>query len=258
MIVDNYWTKRINLIFDKYEKSIKVNNLYHQSYSRILEEVEGLYKASYKRKLSRTELYRVAKFLSFKSVLMKETKGLGITLNSTLENRLKKAYKAAGLCAKNVLGKDSEWTVLNQKMAEACVQRKWAGGHFSKRIWTNRAALARTLETGIVDCIINGKSQNELINNITENWNAGRRRANTLVRTELAHTVNTAQIETYKSEGVHYLDFDCEPSACDICLEAASGNPWRINNIPFVIGHPNCRCTWLPVEDDDIRLKRKK
>ncbi len=255
---NDYWAKRINQIFDENEKRIQTDYLYRQSYQRFREEIKQMYHDLDGRQLSRTELYRFAKFLAFRNKLANELRVIGTVQQTRMEKGLLRAYKEAGLCAKETLGKSSEWTILNRKMAEACVQRKWAGSHFSKRIWKNRNVLAQTVEQGVTDCIINGKSPNELIHTITENWDAGRSRANTLVRTELAHTLNTAQVEIYDSEGVRYLDFDCEPSACQHCLDIAAGNPWKIDRIPCMIGHPNCRCTWLPVLDDDERLKEGK
>lgn len=250
----DYWSKRINRIFDARERDMQTRKIYREAYTRMLSEVEEIYKAAEGREFTRTELYRFAKFLSFRRKAKSISGDIGRQLNKNMEQMLTRAYKDAGLAAKDALGKPSEWTVVNKKMAEACVERKWAGSHFSSRIWTNRDLLARTVESGVRDCILTGKSYTKLMHEINERWGVSRRRTECLVRTELAHTLNTAQIETYKSEGVKYLDFDCEPTACGECLDIAAGNPHRIDKLPCVIRHPNCRCTWLPVEDDDPRL----
>lgn len=250
----DYWSKRINRIFDARERDIQTRKIYREAYTRMLSEVEEIYKAAEGREFTRTELYRFAKFLSFRRKAKSISGDIGRQLNKNMERTLMQAYKGAGLAAKDALGKPSEWTVVNKKMAEACVERKWAGSHFSNRIWTNRDLLARTVENGVRDCILTGKSYTKLMHEINSRWGVSRRRTECLVRTELAHTLNAAQIETYKSEGVKYLDFDCEPTACGECLDIAAGNPHRIDKLPCVIRHPNCRCTWLPVEDDDPRL----
>mgnify|MGYP005781930071 CR=1 FL=1 len=254
----DYWSKRINRIFDARERDMQTRKIYREAYTRMLSEVEEIYKAAEGREFTRTELYRFAKFLSFRRKAKSISGDIGRQLNKNMEQMLTRAYKDAGLAAKDALGKPSEWTVVNKKMAEACVEHKWAGSHFSSRIWTNRDLLAKTVENGVRDCILTGKSYTKLMHEINSRWGVSRRRTECLVRTELAHTLNTAQIETYKSEGVKYLDFDCEPTACGECRDIAAGNPHRIDKLPCVIRHPNCRCTWLPVEDDDPRLADNK
>ncbi|MGM9937483.1 MAG: PBECR2 nuclease fold domain-containing protein, partial [Candidatus Ornithomonoglobus sp.] len=62
----------------------------------------------------------------------------------------------------------------------------------------------------------------------------------------------------YRSEGVNYLEFECEPTACPDCLAIAADNPYPINKTPCTIGHPNCRCTWLAVEDEDVEDVRRQ
>lgn len=250
----DYWNKRINKIFDARERDIQTRKIYREAYARMLSEVEEIYKAAEGREFTRTELYRFAKFLSFRRKAQGIAGDMGRQLDKDMERMLARAYKDAGLAAKETLGKPGVWSVINKKMAEACVERSWAGSHFSRRIWTNRDLLARAVENGVRDCILTGKGYTKLMHEINDRWGVSRRRTECLVRTELAHTLNTAQIEIYKSEGVKYLDFDCEPTACGECLDVAAGNPHRIDHLPGAVMHPNCRCTWLPVEDDDPRI----
>lgn len=232
--------------------------MYRKKYNEMVSEVERIYKATQGREFTRTELYRFASFLSFRRRVKSIAGEVGKELNERMESVLLAAYKDAGLAAKETLGRPSEWTVFNEKMAEACIERKWAGGHFSSRIWTNRDVLAQTVSSRVAECILTGKSYNGFMGELHARWGVSRRRSECLVRTELAHTLNTAQIETYRSEGIKYLDFDCEPTACSECLDVAVGNPHRIDRLPGAVMHPNCRCTWLPVEDDDPRLADDK
>lgn len=264
---DDYWSRRIQLIYDKYQRELEIDSLYTNVYERMYNQVLELYNAYMGRELTRTELYRSAKFLSFRHDLSRKLDNVSIKTNKMLESALIKAYKDAGLAAKEELGRKSAWNLQNRKMAEACVQRKWAGEHFSGRIWKNRNELARIIEQGVTDAVLTGTSRGVLVKELTQeqylkdfkdNIQMGRRRANTLVRTEVMHTLNTAQIETYRSEGVNYLEFDCEPTACPLCLAVADENPHPINKIPCVIGHPNCRCTWLAVEDEDVEDIRRQ
>lgn len=276
MTSSEYWETRTQQIFDMRQKDMAVEELYRGVYRRFHSEVKQLYEELGKRDLKRSEMYRAAKFLSFRRQLQEHLTDISGSMNDKMSRALVKAYKDAGLAAKESIGAKSVWTVQNRKMAEACINRKWAGDSFSGRIWKNRNQLAKTVEKGICDIIITGRGRNELLKELNrtdyrERFTApkgapqeeieaqleaylqrGRRQADCLVRTELMHTINTAQIETYRSEGVNYLAFECEPTACPECLAIAEGNPYPIDKIPCTIGHPRCRCTWLAVEDEDV------
>ena len=273
----DYWGTRIQRIFDERQKELAADELYRRVYERTYEAVNRLYEETQGQGLTRTQLYRSARFLSWRRDLMRQLDGLSGTLDDRMERVLKQAYKDAGLAAKESIGEKTVWTVQNRKMAEACVERKWAGDDFSGRIWKNRTELASTLEQGITSIILTGMGRNELLRELNDlkyrerfhppdgasqseiekayeaYLQRGRRQADCLVRTELMHTLNTAQIETYKSEGVNWLELDAEPTACMKCADVERHGPYPIGQIPWTIGHPNCRCTWLAVEDEDIK-----
>lgn len=279
---NNYWETRIQKIYDKHQKELSVDDLYRSVYESLHNEVKDLYSALKERDLTRTELYKSAKFLSFRKDLSRRLTDISGSLNDRLGKTLIKAYKDAGLAAKDSIGKKSVWTVQNRHMAEACIERSWAGDSFSNRIWKNRTQLAKQIEQDISGIVITGMGRNQLLKELNgldyrERFHPpdgasqdeaeqaleaylqrGRRQADCLVRTELMHTLNTAQIETYRGEGVNYLEFECEPTACPDCLAIAENNPYPINKIPCEIRHPNCRCTWLAVEDEDVEdVKRQ-
>ncbi|MDO5398259.1 MAG: hypothetical protein Q4G33_10040 [bacterium] len=283
MTSSEYWETRIQRIFDKRQKEMAVEELYRGVYRRFHSEVKQLYEELGKRDLKRSELYRAAKFLAFRRQLQERLTDVSGSMEDKMSRELVRAYKDAGLAAKESIGAKSVWTVQNRKMAEACINRKWAGDSFSGRIWKNRNQLAKTVEKGICDIIITGRGRSELLRELNKTdyrkrfttpedaaqeeaeaqleayLQRGRRRADCLVRTELMHTINTAQIETYRSEGVNYLAFECEPTACPECMAIAAGNPYPIDKIPCTIGHPRCRCTWLAVEDEDVpEMLRKR
>ncbi|MGM9936054.1 MAG: hypothetical protein ACI38A_01805, partial [Candidatus Ornithomonoglobus sp.] len=247
--VNDYWDSRIQKIYDKHSKSLTVDDLYREVYERLHSEVSELYFAMRDRDLTRTELYKSAKFLSFRRDLQRHLTDISGSMNDKMSRALVKAYKDAGLAAKDSIGKKSVWTVQNKRMAEACVERSWAGDNFSGRIWKNRDQLAKQVEQGVSSIIITGMGRNDLLRELNRTdyrerfvaptgasqdeaeqlleayLQRGRRQADCLVRTELMHTLNTAQIETYRSEGVNYLEFECEPTACPDCLAIAADNP---------------------------------
>ena len=279
---NDYWNTRIQQIFDERRRQIAADELYRIVYERTYEAVNRLYEETQGQGLTRTQLYRSARFLSWRRDLARQLDGLSGTLNGRMERVLTQAYKDAGLAGKADIGKKTVWTVQNRKMAEACISRKWAGDNFSGRIWKNRGELARTVERGITGIVLTGMGRNELLRELNrldyrERFHPpdgasqseiemayeaylqrGRRQADCLVRTELMHTLNTAQIETYRSEGVNWLELDAELTACEKCRGVEAHGPYPIERIPWTIGHPNCRCTWLAVEDEDVEERRQE
>ena len=245
-----YWKSRYKLLTER-EKAVRLEKLYRESYKRIEKEIELLYsKLRHGENLSRTELYRFSAFIRFRRELQGISDNLVTELNRELTIQLMKAYKEAGLSAKHFLGKDRTWTSVNRHMAEACINKDWSGSSFSKRNWQNRDELAETIERGVTDCIINGRSKRDLKREIMQRYHASYSRADCLVRTELQHTLNQAQIDTYKSEGVEMLEWLPEPGCCPLCAEMQAENPYPINSLPCTLRHPRCRCTWIPYFND--------
>ena len=75
-------------------------------------------------------------------------------------------------------------------------------------------------------------------------------RVEMIARTETARAINTGNLETYRSDGVEYVELMAAPNCCDDCLEIAMDTMKE----PVPVGealdepciHPNCRCTWVP------------
>lgn len=74
-------------------------------------------------------------------------------------------------------------------------------------------------------------------------------RAEMIARTEKNNSINQAKVNSYKENGVEWVDFITmgDGRVCNICLSLESQNPHRLDqleadgNIPSI--HPRCRCT---------------
>ena len=73
-------------------------------------------------------------------------------------------------------------------------------------------------------------------------------RANTLVRTEVAHIQTEAAKQRYKDYGVEYVEVLVDPDerTCPLCKKLI-GKRWRVNETPPLPVHPNERCCLVPV-----------
>ena len=254
MVKNNeYWAKRTHAAYDQAWLDVKVRQLYADAWKDVEDELTKAYKNLQRRELTRSEIYTVTRYLNMRKRIKDILGEQATALNANLEKALLDVYKRGAEIAGGRVGNVFAETIINPKFAEACVKTKWSGELYSSKIWNKRDKLAREIEKNVRDCVINGDSYTKFMRNINEVWGGRRKEVYRLVRTELAHTLNTAQIDTYKSEGVNYLELDAEADACPICLEVENRGHIPINKIPWTIAHPNCRCVWLPVEDDEYR-----
>ena len=85
-----------------------------------------------------------------------------------------------------------------------------------------------------------------------EKFNVNYRRAETLVRTEMAHIETQAARDRYKNYGVDKVKVlvDTDSRTCDVCAKL-EGKEFDINAKMPIPVHPNCRCCIVPVVDNE-------
>lgn len=122
------------------------------------------------------------------------------------------------------------------------------GKTFSQRVWDNTERLVETLNEELIHCVVTGKKTTELKNILQERFDISYRRADTLVRTELAHVQTQAAQKRYQDYGVQYVEVlvDADHRTCDKC-KALIGKKFPINATPPLPVHPNERCCVVPV-----------
>lgn len=141
--------------------------------------------------------------------------------------------------------------------AQKLINTVWLadGKSFSKRIWGNSAQLLETLNEQLVNVIITGKSTKELKDALQERFGVSYSRANTLVRTELAHIQTVAAKQRYEDYGLkEYKILGNEEDNCghnSVDCHQMHGKRFfysemnvGVNAPPF---HPNCKCCIVPV-----------
>lgn len=124
------------------------------------------------------------------------------------------------------------------------------GKTWSARVWGNVGKLQEELNESLIDCLVTGKNPSELKKKLMQDFGASFNRADTLVRTELAHIQTEAARERYRGAGVQEVEIlaDYDERRCDICGELHKKR-FPINGSIPIPAHPRCRCCILPVVD---------
>lgn len=250
-----YWNSRIQDVYDEIYDRKTIRKIYRKAYYDVEADIKSLYDSLKDTgDISTTKLYQFERFISLKKELKNQAKYVKSTLDNEVTKTLTQAYKDTFDTVSHMVGKDRTWGIQNDKMVEAAVHKKWQGANFSERIWKDTDELARDVKAAITDCITRGVSKDVYVKQIMKQYNAGFSKADRLVRTELMHTINTAQIETYKMDGVTKVEWYTadDERVCSDCgsMHGRIFDIKEVGNDVEVIAHPNCRCTYLPVVDD--------
>ncbi|MBQ9913543.1 MAG: minor capsid protein [Clostridia bacterium] len=129
------------------------------------------------------------------------------------------------------------------------------GKSWSDRVWTNIDKLQQTLNDNLIDCVVTGKKSTELKNILQNDFDVSYHRADSIVRTEMAHIQTQAAQQRYKDAGIEEVEVwaDYDERRCDICGELHETRH-NINGVMPVPAHPNCRCVVIPVVNPDNQL----
>lgn len=146
---------------------------------------------------------------------------------------------------------DTNFHYISDDTVEQVIKYIWCadGKSFSDRVWNNTDKLQQALNDELINCVLTGKSPRQLRERLMYQFNVSYGRADSLVRTELAHIQTKAAEQRYNDMGVKYVQVwaDKDERRCDIC--------GKLHTQVYVLGrdkipipaHTNCRCTLIPV-----------
>ena len=264
----SYWAQRQAKIQDKISvKTIKeINKQFQEYYGRaavkIIAEFENVYNkllASQEegRELSPADLYKLDKYWQAQAQLRKELQKLGereiATLTKVFEVHFFEIYYSFAIPGK------AAFNTIDTQGAQQIINEIWCadGKQWSQRVWDNTNHLAATLNEEFIHIVSTGKKTTDLKNKLQERFNVSYSRANTLVRTEVAHIQTQAAKQRYVDYGLEFYeilgndDDSCGNQGVD--CHKLDGEKFRysemrtgVNAPPF---HPNCRCAIVPVVD---------
>lgn len=257
----NYWQERManaqNAISTKTTKQIEkqLRKYYAAAAKRTIEDFESTYIKLLAQKadgkdITPADLYRLDKYWEAQRQLRQQLQKLGEKKISLLTKYFELNFfdiyhsiAIPGLKAFNTI---------DDKLVNQLINSVWVadGRTFSQRVWNNIDRLVETLNEQLVYTVVTGKKTTELKNLLQERFNISYRRADTLVRTELAHIQTEAAKKRYEDYGIQYIEVlvDADDRTCDEC-KALIGKKFPIHAAPPLPVHPNDRCTIIPVID---------
>lgn len=266
----NYWAKRQVDIQEKLTKKSQrqIEKQLRKYYGTAAKKVIADFEATYDKLLATVgdggqptpaDLYKLDKYWQMQGQLRQELKKLGEKEISLLTKEFEINFFDIYYSI-NIEGKEA-FNTIDAAGALQLINSIWLadGKSFSQRVWDNTDRLVESLNEQLLNTVITGKKTTELKNLLQERFGVSYSRANTLVRTELAHIQTEAAKKRYEDYGLEQYeilgndDDTCGNHSVD-CHEM-DGKVFYYHEMsvgknapPF---HPNCKCCIVPVVNFD-------
>lgn len=259
-----YWQDRMTAsqqtLLNKSRKEItrKLRKYYVNLSKVLIKDYEALYDKVLLKKangeaISPATLYQMDKFWS----LQAQTRSRMMKLGAYQQSLYSKAFEIffmSSYKSLNVTGLTA-FKTLDEGAVRQVLESIWTadGKNWSSRIWTNTTLLQQTLEEGLIECVAAGKKTSQLKKVLQDRFSVSFNRADTLVRTELAHIQTEAAKQRYSDYGIEQVEIWADPDerTCDICGKLHRKKYPVGANVP-IPAHPRCRCCIVPVVDDNV------
>lgn len=254
-----YWQDRLQAsqqaLANKRRKEIdkRIRKYYKDLSKQVIADYENLYnqvllKQNAGESISPATLYSMDKYWAMNAQLRKRLSKLGSHLTAMMSKIFEIIYKDSynaislkGLEAFNTIDEAAISQVLNAVWAAD-------GKTWSERIWHNTQLLQQTLDEQLVHCVVTGKKPTQLKKLLQERFDVSYSRADTLVRTEIAHIQTEAAKQRYTDYGIDTVQIwaDYDERRCPHCGKLHKKIYPVGAHVP-IPAHPNCRCCIVPV-----------
>ena len=167
------------------------------------------------------------------------------------DDYLKEVKRQAGILGDYVPPKE----FVDYKRAFGLVMNSGNPRGFSDTLWKNGDAMKGALDMALTSGLVQGLNPRSLTGSLREHLKAtvknAQYAADRLARTESARVQSLAQDDCYKDLGVKEVRWIAEPSACKLCADLAANNEgiYKLDDVPTLPAHPNCRCSKAPHAD---------
>ena len=255
----NYWAERqakAQQILT--QRNIAATNKQIKSYYfRSMTKIIGQFEATYNkvilsivdgREPTPADLYKLDKYWELQGQLRNELEKLGnrqaTLMSKRFMNQWRDIYEAFAM-------KDStNFGDIDNGMIEQMINQIWCadGKSWSSRIWKNTELLQETLNEHLIDCLLTGKSPSDLKKILQNDFNVSYTRADSIVRTEMAHIQTQAAQKRYEDYGIGLVEIwvDEDERTCPVCSKL-EGKKLPITAAMPIPAHPRCRCCIVPV-----------
>lgn len=269
--------KEITKIFNKYrqdgkltkEEAIKLLNTKEtkQFYDDLLEEINTIKDTDIKRKLlakynAPAYGYRISRYEALQKRIDIEIKKVAeIEKQLTTEryvDTINETYYRNIFNVQQNIGYAFSFNQVDTKTINLLLNEKWMdNANFSQRIWQNSEKLGNYLRMNLTAATMSGKSINKIVQELADYMNVGIYNATRLVRTEVNHFANEAEMLAYEELDIEKYRFiaTLDNRTCEHCAEldnkvfnVKDRKPGK--NCPPI--HSNDRCTTVAEFDDDV------
>lgn len=158
---------------------------------------------------------------------------------------------------------DLSFATLDERTIDLILKEKWLGSNYSERVWKNTDLLAKNLQNILTKAVMTGASYSrttmELRDKMGVGWNAAER----LVRTEMNHFHNQAELQAYEEMGVEMYVFvaTLDNRTSQICQQL-DGKKFKLSEakegVNYPPMHPYCRSTVRAYISDDVEKSLKR
>jgi len=273
-----YINKEITNIFKNYAKDSGLNKEAlaqllskketEQYYNNLLEVINNnITDESIKRKLlakynAPAYSYRISRYEALQQNIDIELKKLADIEQQITEIRyvdtIKEGYYHTIFDIQKGTNIGFSFAQIDEKTINLLLNENWIdNANFSQRIWQNSERLGNYLRTQLTAASLSGKSINKITQELSEYMNVGIYNATRLVRTEVNHFANEAEMLSYEELDIEKYRFiaTLDNRTCKHCAEL-DNKDFNVKdrqsgkNYPPI--HPNDRCTTVPVFDDEV------
>lgn len=257
--MSNYWADRIaraqNAISNKNQKAIEkqLAKYYGIAAEKAIRDFERVYNSillamEEGREPTPADLYKLDKYWQAQGSLRQLLRELGEKQISLLTKQFEIDFFE--IYYSFALEGSEPFSTIDAAGAMQMINSIWVadGKTYSQRVWDNINRLQETLNEGLIHCVVTGKKTSELKNVLQERFNISYRRADTLVRTELAHIQIESSKKRYEDYGIQFVEVlvSIDDRTCEDCA-ALDGEVFPIHAAPVLPLHPNERCCLIPV-----------
>ena len=257
--MNDYWKDRAatsqNKLANKNIKQIErqLRKYYNTTFKHVITDFEATYNKlletiSEEREPTPADLYKLDKYWKMQGQLRKELQKLGDrqikALSTAFEHNFFEVYYSI-----KVKGAEA-FTTIDNSLVTQMINAIWCadGKSWSQRIWDNMSRLQQTLNDGLIEIVASGKKNSELKKLLQERFGVSYSRADSLVRTEVAHIQTEAAKKRYEDYGIQEVEFWAEPDerTCEVCGKLHKKR-YPVGAAVPLPAHPRCRCVLLPV-----------
>ena len=251
---NEYWEKRLaGVVWNSYNTLEEQNMALIQHYNKTMNSIRAeLIKLEEQKTLSRSDKYRVQHLKSIQEQIIKECEKLGDSIENDMIKSVSKQMQDIYKTAFSSISND-KFSQLSKNTCKDIINTPWKGSSFSERLWKNTGKLANELDNILSIGITEGKTIAEMAFQLSNRMNKDMNSCHRLVRTETINSLNRASMRGMIDAGVGYVRWWAaqDERECDEC-GANHGKIYPIDKAPNLPCHPGCRCTWLPVFDDEL------